>query len=82
MPKRKPSITNLKSMRAEENKSNPNHFVSSIDALFGTEIQPEACPWFGNKAPLILGAKDAKASLKSVSTNSYSDATMSIGKPL
>ena len=63
-------------MRAEESKSNPNHFVSSIDALFGTEIQPEACPWFGNKAPLILGAKDPKASLKSVSVFVYNYVNM------
>ena len=54
-------------MLAEANNVDPNHFVSSIDVLFGTEIQPTVCPWFGNKAPLILGAKDAKASLKSVS---------------
>ena len=50
-----------------ENQLDLNRFVPSVDTLFGSEIQGKDCLWFGNKAPLILGAKNDKASLKSVS---------------
>jgi hypothetical protein len=45
----------------------PNRFVPSIDTLFGGEIHPQECKWFGDTAPLILGDKNDKESLKSVS---------------
>ena len=55
-----------------ENELDLNRFVPSVDTLFGSEIQGKDCLWFGNKAPLILGAKNDKASLKSVSSCSTS----------
>jgi hypothetical protein len=49
------------------NESDSNRFVQSVDTLFGGPIQPQPCVWFGDGAPLILGAKNDKDSLKSVS---------------
>jgi hypothetical protein len=51
----------------KQSEVDPNRFVSSVDTLFGTEIHPKDCPWFEDRAPLILGAKNDQASLKSVS---------------
>lgn len=51
----------------------PNRFVSSVDTLFNEGIQSTECKWFGNKAPLILGAKNDKESLKSVSAYNATD---------
>lgn len=39
-------------------------FVESKDTLFGRSVPSVDCKWFSNKPPLVLGAKNDKASLK------------------
>lgn len=44
-------------------------FVPSTDSLFGQEIETKDALLFCKKPPLVLGAKNDKQSLKSVSTS-------------
>ena len=41
-----------------------NTFVYSVDNIFGQDIKREKCGWFGERPPLVLGAKNDKQSLK------------------
>lgn len=39
-------------------------FVQSQDSIFGHDIAKHQCGWFGDRSPLVLGAKNEKQSLK------------------
>eukprot|EP00579_Thalassiosira_antarctica_P007045 CAMPEP_0201884890 /NCGR_PEP_ID=MMETSP0902-20130614/17606_1 /ASSEMBLY_ACC=CAM_ASM_000551 /TAXON_ID=420261 /ORGANISM="Thalassiosira antarctica, Strain CCMP982" /LENGTH=581 /DNA_ID=CAMNT_0048413905 /DNA_START=117 /DNA_END=1859 /DNA_ORIENTATION=- len=47
-------------------KSESAAFVKSVDSLFGQDITSDNCPWFSDRPPLVLGAKNDKRALKSL----------------
>lgn len=44
--------------------SENSKFVQSQDSIFGQDVSKDQCDWFGDRCPLVLGAKNDNQSLK------------------
>ena len=53
-------------MKSDQQNYDLNHFVQSVDSIFGESIESNKTPYWAKGPPLVLGAKSDKNSLKTV----------------
>ena len=61
-----PLLPAMAATSAPEERGGADAFVPSVDAAFGRDVPAEACPWFSDRPPLVLGARNDARSLKSL----------------